>query len=159
MKLKALLWLVLLVFVAKLAAQDKKSIKYGKTITAADLRAKLSVLAHDSLEGRETGERGQLIAGKYIADKFKSYGLEPPVVDGDEMSYFQMLPLKQSSWSSLYLRKGEEKIDNLDGFVYFSQAETRGEEYFEAIYIGDGSSLETLDVDGKFITSINGVLT
>lgn len=159
MKLINLVWIVILFLAVETVAQDKRALRYGKTITVADLREKLSVLAHDSLEGRETGERGQMIAAKYIADKFKSYGLQPPVPVGDEMSYFQMLPLKQSTWTNLYVRKGEETIDNLDGFVYFSQAETMGEEYVEAVFIGDGSDLEGLNVEGKFVASINGVLT
>lgn len=159
MKLKSLVWLMTLFFAVQVAAQDKKSLKYGKTITAADLRAKLSVLAHDSLEGRETGERGQLIAAQFIADKFKSYGLKPPVNEGGEMSYFQMLPLKQSSWSNLYLRKEDNKVENLDGFVYFSQAETKGEEYVEAVFIGDGNGLEELGIEGKFVASSNRLLT
>lgn len=159
MKLINLVWIVILFFAVETAAQDKKSLKYGKTITAADLRARLSVLAHDSLEGRETGERGQLIAAQFIADKFKSYGLKPPVEDNGEMSYFQRLPLRQSSWSNLYLRKEEKKVENLDGFVYFSQAETKGEEYVEAVFIGDGSRLEDLKIEGKFIVSNNRLLT
>ncbi|MDW3197178.1 MAG: M28 family peptidase [Cytophagales bacterium] len=159
MKLINLVWIVILFLAVETVAQDKRSLRYGKTITAADLRAKLSVLAHDSLEGRETGERGQIIAAQYIADKFKSYGLQPPVPMGDEMSYFQMLPLKQSTWANLYVRKDEEKVENLDGFVYFSQAETMGEEYIEAIFIGDGSNVKDLNVDGKFVASVNDVLT
>lgn len=159
MKLINLVWIVILFFAVETTAQDKKSIKYGKTITAADLRDKLSVLAHDSLEGRETGERGQLIAARYIADKFESYGLKPPVEDNGTMNYFQKLPLKQSSWSSLYLRKDEEKIENLDGFIYFSQAETKGEEYVEAVFVGNGSTLEDLQIEGKFIISSNSLLS
>ncbi len=159
MKLRSLVWIVILFLSVDMAAQDKKSLKYGKTITAADLRAKLSVLAHDSLEGRETGERGQMIAARYIADKFKSYGLKPPVGNGDEKSYFQMLPLKQASWSNLYLKKEDEKVENLDGFVYFSQAETRGEEYVEAMYVGDGSTMAEMAIEGKFIASNNRILT
>lgn len=159
MKLRSLVWIVILLLTASLAAQDKKSLKYGKTITAADLKAKLSVLAHDSLGGRETGEEGQMIAAQYIADKFTAYGLKPPVDRDGEKSYFQMLPLKQAVWTNLYLKKGDDKVENLDGFVYFSQAETRGEEYVETIYIGDGATLTDLEVDGKFITAKNSSLT
>ena len=153
------LWLMILFFAAEVAGQDRKSLKYGRTITAEDLWARLSVLAHDSLGGRETGERGQMIAAQYIADKFKSYGLMPPVELGGEMSYFQQLPLKQSSWSNLYLRKEAQKTDNLDGFIYFSQAETKGEEYMEAVYIGEGNRLKDLNIDGKFVVASNNLLS
>ena len=141
------------------AAQDKQAFKYGKTITIADLRAELSVLAHDSLEGRETGEPGQYKAAQYIASRFKAMGLVPPVKEGSGRSYFQKLPLKRAEWVNLYLRKGDEKAENLDGFVYFAQAETVGEEYAEAIFIGEGSSIDDLDLEGRFVAAPNGNLS
>ena len=46
----------------------------------------ISVLASDSLEGRETGEAGEWKATQYLAGLFKQIGLEPK---GDRSSYLQ----------------------------------------------------------------------
>jgi Zn-dependent M28 family amino/carboxypeptidase len=56
-----------------------------KRITANGLRADVSFLASDALEGRRTPSRGLNIAGEYIAAQFRRAGLEPAGDDG----YFQ----------------------------------------------------------------------
>jgi Peptidase family M28 len=58
-------------------------------IAAADLRARLFALAHDSMMGREPGQAGDYKATEYIAAEFKRLGLEPA---GDEGSWFQVVP-------------------------------------------------------------------
>ncbi|NVK64816.1 MAG: M20/M25/M40 family metallo-hydrolase [Flavobacteriales bacterium] len=45
----------------------------------------VTVLSHDSLEGREIGTRGELVAAHYIASRFETIGLKPFQND----SYFQ----------------------------------------------------------------------
>ena len=54
-------------------------------ISANSLRANLSFLASDLLEGRDTPSRGLDIAAEYIAAQFRGAGLEPVGDDG----YFQ----------------------------------------------------------------------
>jgi hypothetical protein len=49
----------------------------------------LSVLAHDSLEGRGTGTRGGEKAARFIAAEFRAAGLEP----GGDSGYFQRVPI------------------------------------------------------------------
>ncbi|WP_421874755.1 M28 family peptidase [Marinoscillum sp.] len=134
-------------------AQDKKAQKFAKTISADDLKGYLSVLASDSLEGRETGERGQKMAAAYIAGKFKEFGLEPPVETATGNSYFQKYPLQKSTYRTAYLKKGDEKMVNFEDFVYFSRTETKGEEYVNIVYAGDETieSLKEKDLAGKFI--------
>ncbi len=56
------------------------------------LEQHVSVLAADSLEGRGLGTAGKEIAKQYIADKFRSFGLEP-YNSGD---YFQKFDLRVS---------------------------------------------------------------
>ena len=57
-----------------------------KSINAANLKANLTILASDSLEGRETSFPGQKKAAQYIAGIFKKLNLEPI---GDDGTYFQ----------------------------------------------------------------------
>ncbi len=63
---------------------------FANTITTCQLKEHLSILAHDSLEGRATGTKGQLIAANYVANKFTEYGLLPFYTPKDnESPYFQ----------------------------------------------------------------------
>ena len=48
----------------------------AKTISAADLKQYLQVLASDEFEGRATGEIGQQLAATYIADAFAKFGMK-----------------------------------------------------------------------------------
>ena len=52
-----------------------------------DYTADVTYLAHDSLEGREVGTKGELIAADYIAARMKENGLSPK---GNNDSYFQI---------------------------------------------------------------------
>jgi hypothetical protein len=79
-----LLFIILFSFEA-FSQKDTVSPRFSKTITETDLSKHLHVLASDEYEGRETGEKGQKIAAKYIADQFRSYGI-PPLPNG---SYYQ----------------------------------------------------------------------
>src|ERR1019366_7763066 len=54
-------------------------------VTANDLKADVSFLASDALEGRGTPSKGLDIAAEYIAAEFRRAGLEPAGDDG----YFQ----------------------------------------------------------------------
>ena len=59
----------------KINAQE--NLKYAETINVEDLRRYIEVLASDSLEGRETGKKGQKMAAEYIANHFKKIGIPP----------------------------------------------------------------------------------
>lgn len=146
-----------LAMVLSASAQDKKAMKYAKTITTADLTQYLSVLASDSLEGRETGEKGQKLAAAYIAGKFKSFGLEAPVPTANGNSYFQEFPLKKLSHRTTYLKKGDEIKKNNEDFLYYSRAETSGEEYIDVVFSGKKSidDLTKMDLKGKYVAIVN----
>jgi peptidase M28-like protein len=58
-------------------------------ITAGDLRHRLFIIAHDSMQGRETGSEGDYKTQEYIAAEFRRLGLEPA---GENGTYFQTVP-------------------------------------------------------------------
>ncbi|HEX4685113.1 MAG TPA: M28 family peptidase [Gemmatimonadaceae bacterium] len=58
-------------------------------ITATDLEHRLSIIAHDSMMGRETGSEGDFSAAEYIASEFRRLGLRPA---GEHGTYFQTVP-------------------------------------------------------------------
>ncbi len=70
--MRFILLFALLPIVAK--AQKPKSPKtYASTITAADLKRHLYIVAGPEMEGRETATEGERRAAAYIADHFKKW--------------------------------------------------------------------------------------
>jgi hypothetical protein len=62
-----------------------------QSIRPEAIRATMSFLADDQLEGRGTATRGYEIAAKYMASEFASFGLSPA---GDASTYFQGVPFR-----------------------------------------------------------------
>src|ERR1035438_10206230 len=80
--------LVTAVFVAAIATAQTGSSNLqivNSRLTANDLKADVSFLASDALQGRATPSPGLEIASEYIAAQFRRAGLDPAGDDG----YFQ----------------------------------------------------------------------
>ncbi len=60
------------------------------SISAADLRNRISIFAADSMQGRRTGTPGNVRGNAYIASELKRLGLRPA---GDSGTFLQRLPL------------------------------------------------------------------
>ncbi len=142
-------------------AQNKSAIKYGKTITEKDLNARLSVIAADSLEGRNTGEPGQKKAAKYIAEQLEAMGLAACVPTEGGKSYVQTYPIKKISNRTGYMRRGEELKTNFEDYLFYSRQETMGEEYVDVVFAGQKSltEMQEMDVVGKYIAFVSSELT
>ena len=87
-----------------------------ENITKKDSKEILSYLASDELEGRGTGKEGNWKAARFIAKRFKEYGLrplyvpvyiqpvpEPPRIDGD--GYFQHFDYSYSVRAGWFRRR------------------------------------------------------
>lgn len=98
-------------------AQDTTAINYASTINVADLQKHLYILASDSLEGRETGQKGQKLAADYIARHFEAIGIAP--YNGE--SYYQEFPLltQKIESSSLSITYNLEYLKDYYTFPYF----------------------------------------
>lgn len=59
------------------ALQQEAAAQYP-ALAPAHLRADVQYLASDELEGRETGERGEQVAGRWIEARFRRLGLQAP---------------------------------------------------------------------------------
>ena len=55
-------------------------------VTTQELQQHIKYLSSEKLKGRKSGEEGNNLAARYIADRFKEYGLLPR---GDNGTYFQ----------------------------------------------------------------------
>lgn len=83
--------LLLIVLLISTSMFSQENIRFSETITSSDLYKHLSVLASDSLEGRETGKKGQKMAADYIMNHFKNIGIPPYKYN----SYYQKFRLKK----------------------------------------------------------------
>jgi hypothetical protein len=134
-------------------AQDSIGISYAKKITADDIRPYLEVLASDSLEGRETGRRGQKRAAAYIENHFKSLSLIPPSHGG----YIQHTPLSARANGGRNFKMGDKNFVYMRD--YFYAQETLDTTYlFKKIYFA-GYGIHTLHYnDYKKIHPDSGVV-
>ena len=66
-------------------------------ITTADLKHRLTIIADDSMMGRESGSKGDYMAAAYIASEFRRLGLEPA---GEGGTYFQTVPFWRATVDS-----------------------------------------------------------
>ena len=76
---------IAVVFVVILSFTSCKQSTTNPEITTIDLQESLFYLASDSLQGRLPGSPGGILAGEYIADEFKTYGVKP----AGENGYYQ----------------------------------------------------------------------
>ena len=81
---------ILIFLFIPLISLSQDNLKYANTININDLYDHISVLASDSLEGRETGKPGQKMAAAYIANYFKEIGIPPY----KRKTYFQKFKVK-----------------------------------------------------------------
>ena len=140
-------------FIVSFSQPEEDAMKYAETIKQEELYDKLSILASDALEGRETGERGQKMAAAFISDHFKRLGLTPPVKQGSSYSYYQPVPLYSSVPGNIYFVVGGEKYDNFNKIAYYGTYHSEGEKEMEAVFVGKGSEqeLNQVDVKGKAV--------
>ncbi len=115
-------------------APDSSRKTYGDTVTAADLRKHLSVLASDDYEGRETGEKGQKMSATYIADQFRSFGI-PELKTG---GYYQNVNLLSYSAGEGMVSCGEKTFAFGKDFYYTAGAENVDVKATELVFAGYG---------------------
>lgn len=143
-------------------AQDV-SVQYAQSITPQDLERHLRVISHDSLEGRDTGSRGQKKAANYVANFFKSVGLQAivPTSDGQK-SYFQPYALYQKSWGEVYLATEHQRYELQHDFYLSGILNVLSEEKVPVVFAGYGiesdkyDDYKNLNVEGKAVVVLEG---
>jgi hypothetical protein len=88
--------LILLLLAATISCTSQKSsvsdvppTKYMNTITVADLKTHLYIVASDGMEGRQTGSVGQKKAGEYLIGQYKANNISFPKGATD---FYQRIP-------------------------------------------------------------------
>ena len=142
--------------------QQADATKYAQFINTAALKKHLTILASDSLEGRETGTIGQRKAADYIQRQFKKMGLQKPQnING----YEQFFPLlKDSMVASNLSINGATLLWGTDYYSPLMFNETNRFQSDKLVFAGYGiddrnySDYTNLDVKGKVVLLINGKL-
>ncbi|MEI6816031.1 MAG: M20/M25/M40 family metallo-hydrolase [Bacteroidota bacterium] len=97
---------------------------FDDTKVLANLKAHITYLASNKLEGRETGKKGEELASKYIIEQFKKLGLEPKGTSG----YIQEFPFTEG------VEYGKSTALAINGKSY-----ERGKDWFPLAYSANGS--------------------
>lgn len=124
--------LLLLLFIPSLvhAQQPASPQQYAKTITAADLKEHLYIVAGKEMEGRETATEGERRAAAYISEYFKRQGLQP----GNKGSYLMPFPLYRDSLVGMTLKVNEQSYEA--GKDFRAGGHTISLNFNNAVYIG-----------------------
>ena len=135
-------------FAQKMANPDP----YAKTITAADARRHLFVLAAPDMEGRETGTEGQRKAAAYIEAYFRQLGLQP----GNGTEYLQYYKLYQDSLLSASVEVNGKAFELDSDFAPGPNNITATLKLSEVVVMGAGAadSLKGADLAGRAVLII-----
>lgn len=126
---------------------------FGAGISAADLQTLITVLASDSMQGRETGQPGQRKAADYIAQQFEAAGIP---AKADRNSYFQKISLEKTAWKSIGVKVGDQVFKNREDFYVFPNytSDVPVTNFKEIIFVGYGIEDPAYNDYGK--TSVEG---
>ena len=116
--------------------QNSIEAKYARIININTLKKHLTIIASDSMEGRETGTEGQRKAAAYIEQYFKTIGLKPIA---ELNGYQQFFPLKFDSVISSSLSISNEKWNYGKDFICpISKNKTNHFTSNEILFVGYG---------------------
>ncbi|MPR34298.1 M28 family peptidase [Salmonirosea aquatica] len=145
------------------AQESTTATKYAETITPADLKKHLLIIASDSLEGRDTGSPGQKKAADYVAGHFKQYGLAPAATEADGTeSYFQKYNLYRKTWGEVYVKADGKTYNFNQDFYLNGLLSTQGEVTVPTVFAGYGieatlyNDYKNLDVKDKAVVIWQG---
>jgi Zn-dependent M28 family amino/carboxypeptidase len=157
---KAILFLVISMPLGLLAQNQKKrklTEPFSNSISAADLKKHLYVIASKEMEGRDTPSPGQDKAADYIEAHFKLLGLKP----GNGDSYRQYYPLYKDSILSSSLKINGVAFDRGKDFVPGNNYSAEIP-FSEVVFAGYGivdektDAYKELDVRGKAVLVLEG---
>ncbi len=141
-------------------ANQEDANQFVKTINQEDLRKHLTIIASDEFEGRETAMPGQKKAAAYIANHFKTIGLQKGVND---TSYFQPFPVAVKDPSKVGIKVDGKRLTFLEDFFYLGSFNDTNINDLEIVYLNYGiddsrySNYKDIDVKGKVVVVKEGI--
>ena len=120
--------------------------EYMNTITAANIKKDLYVVASDEMEGRNTGEEGQKKAGKYLISQYEENGISyPKGADG----WYQPVP------SEFMQRAFSPKLNDSENIWAYIQGTEKPDEvlvisaHYDHVGMKNGEVYNGADDDGS----------
>lgn len=138
----------------------------SQSIDAAVLRGHTRFLAHDLLEGRGPGTRGDALAQAYIAAQFEALGLKPAGTDGTYLQPFDLVGVVSHPEKLTFTApSGRTELKFHDDFIAVSgvQKEQAALEDSELVFVGYGiiapeyqwDDFKGMDLKGKTLLVLN----
>lgn len=132
---------------------------YANTITAADMKKHLFIIAGPEMEGRNTPSPGLERAADYIENHFRNLGLAP----SSNGTYRQQFPLYRDSVTSSALKVNGSAFELNNDFQPNANTNHTAEFRFsEAVFVGYGivdgaiDDYREVDVKGKLVLLLDG---
>ena len=127
--------------------------KIKSTIDPINAQSHLRFLTADELRGRNTGTIELKIAGRYIAEQFRKYGLDP--LGDQEGDYKQKVTLALTKPPSVATARIKDSVFNIETNLAYINGKN-GKIEGPIIYIEDPSELENADLKGKIVIMVIG---
>lgn len=151
-------WLALPALWAQTGEADPR-VQFMEDITADQVRGHIYFLADDLLEGRETGERGQHLAGVYLRSQFMRMGLAAG--NPETGDYYQPFYLNAAEVEGGEMMVGEKSYAYGEDFVNGAGGLLATGEH-ELAFVGYGlqrddyDNLDGVDLSGKVALMLAG---
>jgi hypothetical protein len=136
-------WLLQGLFWGNLSAQTKSNqkitldsvaLRFSQTITEADLKKHLSILASDAYEGRETGTKGQKMAAEYLRTFFQNENIGSPL-----NNYFQTFELdKKNKLPQNTLTINKKTLQNKKDYFFIGNWDEMTTQRQDLLFVGYG---------------------
>jgi len=120
--------------------------RYMETITPAELKAHLTVIAADDMEGRDTGSKGQKKAGQYLISQYQKDGIPFPT---GAANYYQKVPAEFMN------KKYKENLPDSENIWAFIEGSEKPNEivvvsaHYDHVGVKDGVVYNGADDDGS----------
>ena len=149
MRTSLLLLFSLLTIIAEAQKKNKSAVKFSQTITAADLKTMLYVLASPEMEGRETGTEGQRKAAEYLKQQFQRIG----IAEGNNGNYEQFYPVYKDTLTEAKVQINGNNYSFGKDFTALLNSIISSKQYFsEVVYMSKIDT--TTDIRGKAVVLV-----
>ena len=119
---------------------------FANTITPADLKRHLTIIASDSLGGRDMGSEGLQMAADYVTKHFQKLGLTPIAKDKDgAASFLQKYPLYNKGYGEAFLKNSKKRFDNDQDFFIKGIINIDSLQNFPVVFAGYGIESQKYD--------------
>lgn len=128
----------------------KQAGKYAQTITPADLKKHLTIVASAEMEGRETATPGEYKAAAYIIEQMKAIGLQP----GNNGQWTQSYNVYRDSLTEASLQVNGSKLNLYKDFSATTANYNSHMSFGEVVYVNMEDSLwknNRVDVSGRLV--------